>query len=52
MSFHYVSPVQGEFVATGSARAATESRRNAFAALYQNLPPNLEEGPRGEAVFL
>ncbi|CAE7266609.1 NAM7 [Symbiodinium natans] len=35
--------IEGEFVATGSARAATESRRNAFAALYQNLPPNLEE---------
>ncbi|CAE7940438.1 2E4.130, partial [Symbiodinium necroappetens] len=35
--------IEGEVVATGSARAATESRRNAFAALYQSLPSALEE---------
>lgn len=34
---------QGEFEATGSGRATTESRRNAFAALYAMLPPSLED---------
>jgi hypothetical protein len=34
---------QGEFVATGSAKSAADSRRKAFAALYETLPPSLED---------
>ncbi|CAL1167588.1 unnamed protein product [Cladocopium goreaui] len=35
--------IEGEFVATGSAKSAADSRRKAFAALYETLPPSLEE---------
>mmetsp|Transcript_6346 Transcript_6346/g.14556 ORF Transcript_6346/g.14556 Transcript_6346/m.14556 type:complete len:1172 (+) Transcript_6346:18-3533(+) len=35
--------IEGEITATGSAAAATQSRREAFAALYRSLPENLEE---------
>ncbi|CAJ1383993.1 unnamed protein product [Effrenium voratum] len=37
------SQIQGEVVGTGSARAAADSRRQAFMALYQNLPSAVEE---------
>ena len=30
-------------MATGSARSAVDSRRKAFAALYETLPPSLED---------
>ncbi|CAE8689891.1 unnamed protein product [Polarella glacialis] len=35
--------VEGEFVATGSAHAAAESRQQAMSALYKVLPSSLEE---------
>eukprot|EP00435_Cladocopium_sp_Y103_P062192 s444_g23.t2 len=35
--------IEGEFVATGSGKATADSRRKAFAALYETLPPSLEE---------
>ena len=34
---------QGEFVATGSAKATSESRRKAFMALYETLPLAVED---------
>lgn len=30
-------------MATGSAKSAADSRRKAFAALYETLPPSLED---------